>query len=84
MNLVDLNGKLAGGYLVFDCPACRDHKIRVPLAPMQGPNGHSWQHSGEFPALTLTPSVDAGCWHGFVSMGFVSAGVGSKPALGRD
>ncbi len=75
MRLRDLNPKLsADGFLRFDCPTCTPqgnaHAIRVPLAPAVDQYGKSWQHTGEFPdSLTLTPSVNAGCWHGSITNG---------------
>jgi len=72
MKLTDFEPNMAGGFLVFWCPACRgehDHRIRVPIAPTVF-HEHSWRPAGEFPAtLTLTPSIDAGCWHGNLTNG---------------
>lgn len=62
----------ANGFLVFDCPACSGdnaHRIRVPLAPAVDAQNHSWQHTGDLSNLTLTPSVDGGCWHGNIVNG---------------
>lgn len=77
MKLTELNPKFGrDGFLVFDCPVCngdRAHRIRVSLAPALDKRGQSWSHIGEFPdSLTLTPSVDAGCWHGFIKAGEVA------------
>ena len=84
--LSELNPKLAGGILTFDCPVCTqgfttsdpersglDHKIRVPIRPAPPNNlGASWESSGLFPdSLTLQPSVNAGCFHGFITNGEV-------------
>lgn len=85
--LAALDPKLtAEGILTFDCPACtpglptskvtdnsEQHRLRIPLKPAKNnQRGYSWDHSGEFPlTITLTPSVDAGCWHGFVTGGQV-------------
>ena len=75
MKLRDLDPKLSdSGILRFDCPTCSPkgnaHGIRVPLAPAVDKYGQSWQHTGEFPdTLTLTPSVNAGCWHGSIKNG---------------
>jgi hypothetical protein len=76
MKLSELNPQYVSGILMFDCPTCTKtdytHKIRVPLAPTVS-NGKSWQHTGEFPdTLTLTPSVNAGCWHGNITNGEVT------------
>lgn len=77
MTLRDLNPKLSGGFLRFDCPVCtandNAHKIRVPLAPATDRFGQSWQHTGEYPdTLTLRPSIDAGCWHGHITNGEIT------------
>lgn len=73
IRLSALEPNLKEGFLSFWCPVCRDdsaHKIRVPLAPTKDRYEQSWQHSGECPdTLTLTPSVDAGCWHGYIQNG---------------
>jgi hypothetical protein len=73
MKLSDFDPRVKGGFLIFDCPTCTPkgdaHGIRVPLAPAQDSHGQSWQHSGNFPDLTLHPSVDAGCWHGWIRDG---------------
>lgn len=75
MKLKELNPKLSdNGILRFDCPSCSlkgdAHGIRVPLAPAVDQHGQSWNHTGQFPdTLTLTPSVDAGCWHGWIRSG---------------
>jgi hypothetical protein len=76
----------AEGILTFDCPACtpdlpssrvtdksEQHRIRIPLKPAApNSNGATWDHSGEFPlTLSLNPSVDVGCWHGYVLSGQV-------------
>jgi hypothetical protein len=80
MKLTDLAPEIAGsGFLVFDCPNCRgdaSHRIRVPLSPAVGSNGCSWQHTGDtVETLTLTPSVDAGCWHGNITDGRLVGGL---------
>ena len=78
MKLRDLDPKLSdNGVLRFDCPTCTPngnaHGIRVALAPAVDRHGQSWQHTGEFPdTLTLSPSVNAGCWHGTIVNGEIS------------
>lgn len=75
MKLCELDPKLdKSGFLRFDCPVCskngNTHGIRVPLAPALDGQGHSWQYTGEFPnTLSLMPSIDVGCWHGFITNG---------------
>jgi uncharacterized protein DUF6527 len=83
MRLSELAPKLEGNILTFDCPSCtsnlpttdnfydgREHKIRVPLKPGEpNQNGAIWNVTGEYPNLTLTPSINAGCWHGFITNG---------------
>ena len=60
------------GILVFDCPKCTGdnvHRIRVALDP-PAKNPKPWKRTGAFPdTLTLTPSINAGCWHGYVTNG---------------
>jgi hypothetical protein len=72
VRLSAFNAKLAGGFLVFDCPSCAmqyPHRIRVPIAPTVF-SGFSWQSAGTFPeTFTVTPSIDAGCWHGNITNG---------------
>lgn len=70
MTLRSLDPKLAeNNVLVFDCPCGKcGGRVRVPLAPSVG--DCQWQHTGEFPdTLTLSPSVNAGCWHGHIVNG---------------
>jgi hypothetical protein len=43
------------------------------LTPAVDRNGRSWTHTGEFPeTLSVTPSIDAGCWHGFITQGNIT------------
>ncbi len=65
----------ANNVLIFDCPNCRDHRIRVPLSPTGkklegGPLG--WGYTGDLSNLTLDPSVNAGCWHGHIENGVIT------------
>lgn len=77
MMLVDLNPKssaINGGFLVFDCPcgACAG-RIRIPIAPTKDGRGLSWSCTGEYPNITLSPSINAGCWHGWIVDGRIQA-----------
>lgn len=74
MRLSELSPKLVADILVFDCPCGNcGGRVRVPLTPLIE-NGRSWQHSGEFlDSLSLTPSVNAGCWHGHITNGEIVA-----------
>ena len=74
MQLSELNPKITeSGFLVFDCPCSKcGGRIRVPLHPAQDRDGQSWSHSGNLENITLQPSVNAGCWHGFISNGQIS------------
>lgn len=70
MRLSELDPKLTTETLRFDCPTCTKegnaHGIRIPAS------GGTWTLSGEFPdSLTVTPSIDVGCWHGFIKDGEV-------------
>ncbi len=74
MKLVDLNPQLdSENVLSFDCPCGAGHKIRVPIgAPNRA--GEVWSSSGDFPAsFSITPSINAGCWHGHVTNGAITA-----------
>jgi hypothetical protein len=79
MKLEDLNPRITdSNVLIFDCPCLQcGGRVRVPLKPTRNHRGESWDHSGKLPNLTLVPSVDAGCWHGYVSNGIIT-GVPSK------
>jgi len=64
------------GMIVFDCPNCAGddfHKIRVPVTKATA-NRHGcwWKMSGSYENITLAPSIDAGCWHGYVTNGMVT------------
>jgi len=77
MRLSELDPKLSdSGWLRFTCPVCslkgNAHGVCIPLAPAVDRYGQSWQHTGEFPeTLSVTPSIDVGCWHGFITNGEV-------------
>jgi len=65
--------------LLLDCPCGAGHKLAVwfsnPLAP--APAAHEtehplarWQRTGEtLDTLTIHPSVNAPCWHGWIQNG---------------
>ena len=68
--------------LLFTCPACRNHMLQVgfegrglePHQASQSRNGgpSRWTvapSSTGYADLTLTPSIDSGCWHGFITNG---------------
>jgi len=73
MKLSELNPKLTEGILVFDCPCGQcGGKIRVQVGSGIGERDGKpvWQISGNFPEITLTPSVRADpCWHGNIEKG---------------
>ena len=67
----------------FECPVCRNHHVLVSfadrgLADDQGSRNREdkpsrWEISGTgFDDITLKPSVDCKCWHGFVTNGEVT------------
>ena len=70
--------------LLFNCPKCNPtHRIQVgfhdrdllPHHASQSREGgpSRWHASGTGLAdLTLTPSIDSGCWHGFITNGEVA------------
>lgn len=75
MRLTDLNPKMFNGdkFLRFDCPTCKgdnQHCIGVAILPNVDHNGRGWTKTGEYPdTLTLSPSIDTGCWHGHIVNG---------------
>lgn len=76
LKLIDLDPKLAHAVLTFRCPVCKDtpgeHRIRVTLKGART-IGFQWDWSGTFPnSLTISPSIDAGCWHGFITHGEIT------------
>lgn len=73
MRLLDLNPTIKEpGVLVFDCPCNKcGGRVRVPLLPNTNDRGQGWTHTGCLDNLTLTPSVNAGCWHGWIKDGSV-------------
>lgn len=59
--LRDLNAKMDGGVLCFDCPMGHPHSICVPIACAEY---KGWSATGEFPdTLSLTPSILAHTGH---------------------
>lgn len=88
MKLTELEPKWAaidgrhGTHLSMLCPACREHRIVVPIDPPLdgGPSlEHAWQRTGDaFETVTLRPSILARTpprcagWHGFVTGGEVT------------
>ena len=75
MMLAELNPAIREpGILVFDCPCGKcGGRIRVSLAPERDARGQSWNHFGCVERLTLSPSVGAGCWHGHIVEGEITA-----------
>jgi hypothetical protein len=78
MKLTELDPSWKNGILVIDCPCGKcGGKIRVRTSQATGPaqtgDGPIWKASGEFPELTLSPSLNTGCWHGFIIKGEATA-----------
>lgn len=83
--LTDLNPKFtgclrpdSGEQMQFDCPACGPgHRLSAYFQnPIDGGEANGWtpkwERSGEtFEELTITPSIDYGCFHGWVEDGRV-------------
>lgn len=62
--LADYEPVIKNGVLMFICPACEEHSIRVAICPTKDHNGRCWSASGELPNITLKPSVNlSGHWH---------------------
>lgn len=78
----------SGETLQFDCPACGpSHTLNAPFTnPIDGgpAMGNSiWAREGtEFDALTLRPSIQYPCWHGWIEDGVV-IGIEESPAAIR-
>lgn len=77
MRLETLEPRWKNGILVFNCPCGKcGGRLRARTQLATGPkltgDEHVWQVSGEYPNLTLHPSVDAGCWHGWIKNGEAS------------
>jgi len=68
MKFSDLNPRMAEhNVLTMDCPCGQGHRIAVPL------DDPRWKASGSFPdSFSVTPSIDAGCWHGNITNGEIS------------
>lgn len=80
MNLADLNPKMFHDdtFIRFDCPVCKggekQHCVGVAILPKVDQNGKGWTKTGEFPhTLTLSPSINIGCWHGHIINGEIVA-----------
>ena len=77
MKLSELYSKLSyetdgSAVLVFDCPCGASHKLRIPVdrnATGRRTTPQVWKLEGNMPDISLTPSVDAGCWHGNIVKG---------------
>lgn len=65
LKLTSWEPQINNGFLMFLCPNCQDHQIRVPLNHTRDHNNRSWNHNfnGNFDELTVTPSINVGCWH---------------------
>jgi hypothetical protein len=73
-----------GQGIIFLCPHCKTHFIGIhfanPLgggpalaAPSGSPNPERWERTGDtFDTLSIIPSIDAKCWHGFITNGEVT------------
>jgi len=79
MLLLDLNPHLKEDVLVFSCPNCKgdySHSIRITKCPKKDRNDRCWIFSGVYPdTLTLQPSINAGCWHGYITDGKIVGGL---------
>lgn len=82
----------SGEGIVFDCPACGPrHRLAAYFSnPLDGkehlprPQNQIWQRDGKtFETLTISPSIDYGCFHGWVERGWVIA-VSESPFPGAE
>lgn len=83
MKLAALHPVLEDGALIFDCPKCQAHRIRLPMNPpitggwVIGKDASHQDTSLALGNLTLTPSIATvyphsqhPCdWHGFITNG---------------
>lgn len=68
--LADYEPQIKGGVLIFLCPTCEEHQIRVYLCPKRDHNDRCWTATGELPNLTLAPSINIeGHWHKNITAG---------------
>jgi hypothetical protein len=68
--LKDYEPRMNGGFLMFICPACGEHSLRVAICPTKDHNDRCWSMSGELPNVTVTPSINfEGHWHKNITEG---------------
>lgn len=81
MKLRDLNPKLEGtvakGVLIFDCPLSGKHRLRIPIhsaAYAEVDGVKHWHAEGDYPdSITLAPSInETQCWHGWIVKGEIT------------
>jgi hypothetical protein len=53
--------------LVIDCPCGTGHRIPLPI----GEGKDEWTMKGKLENLSLEPSIEVGCWSGFIKDGKV-------------
>lgn len=63
MYLKEFEPSFKNGILMFICPSCKTHRVRVPICPYRDRNDGCWTMTGELPNITVTPSINIGCWH---------------------
>jgi hypothetical protein len=68
----------SGEGILFDCPGCGKHHIAAYFSnPLDGEPGPTWQNptwlreGASFATLTIKPSIDYPCFHGWVENGRV-------------
>lgn len=74
VRLSSLDPKFYNGTLTFNCPCGKcGGRIRVHVAKEIGSRDGRpvWAMSGDFPEITIAPSIDAKCWHGNITDGEV-------------
>lgn len=64
---------LGANAIMFDCPCARGERLIINLAnPIGAPRvaGNAWAATGKtVDDLSLSPSVNSGCWHGWITNG---------------
>jgi hypothetical protein len=72
VRLTVLNPRIIELILTFDCPCGKcGGRLRVPLDGAMTAKP-TWAWNGNLSDLTLHPSINSGCWHGWIKDGEVT------------
>ena len=68
MKLSELNPVIESKkVLTINCPCLTGHRIPLPI----GEGSNEWTMKGTLENLTLDPSIETGCWSGWIKNGKV-------------